>query len=69
MPPANITQRQLETRKWIVFAGFETMDTQSARQALPDNRLAWCENLQIVGPNQLVACNGPLPPLTSIAGQ
>jgi hypothetical protein len=69
MPPPNITQRQTATKKFIVFAGFETMDTQSAREALPDNRLAWCENLQIVGPNQLVACNGPLPPLASIAGE
>jgi hypothetical protein len=66
MPPANVTQRQLATKKYIVFSQFTTMNTQSARQALPVGELAWCENLQIVGPNQLVACNGPMPPIANL---
>ena len=68
MTPANVTQRQLATKKYCVFAKFQTMDTQSARQALPVENLAWCENLQIVGPNQLVACNGPAAPIFTQAG-
>ena len=68
MPPANVAQRQLATKKYCVFAKFQTMDTQSARQALPVENLAWCENLQIVGPNQLVACNGPATAIFTQAG-
>ena len=68
MPPANVTQRQLATKKYIVFSQFTTMNTQSARQALPVGELAWCENLQIVGPNQLVACNGPATAIATIPG-
>jgi len=67
--PTNVTGRQEATKKYIVFSGFETMDTQSARQALPVNRLAWCENLAIVGPNQLVCMNGPATQLTNIPGE
>jgi len=69
MPPPNVAQRQEATKKYIIFAGFETMDTQSARQALPNNRLAWCENLQIVGPNQLVCMNGPATATATISGE
>jgi hypothetical protein len=69
MPPRDISALQKSTKKYIVFAGFETMDTQQAREALPNNRLAWCENLQIVGPNQLACCNGPMPPLQTLPGE
>src|SRR5215472_9523257 len=69
MPPAQVAARQEATKKYIIFAGFETMDTQSARQALPNNRLAWCENLQIVGPNQLVCMNGPAAATTTLANE
>jgi hypothetical protein len=64
-----ITDLQTATKKFMVFSGFETMDTQSAREALPPTRLAWCENLQIVGPNQLVSCNGPASPINSLPGE
>ena len=67
MPPLSVLQTN--TKEYIAFRGFETMDTQSAREALPPNRLAWCENMQIVGPNQLVACNSPLPPIVTIPGE
>jgi hypothetical protein len=65
----DLTALQLNTKKYIVFSGFETMDTQSAREALPVTRLAWCENLQIVGPNQLVCCNGPAAPINNIPNE
>lgn len=69
MPPSNVAQKQEAAKQLIIFSGFETMDTQSARQALPNTRLAWCENLQIVGPNQLVCCNGPATPIATIPEQ
>ncbi|HWS65709.1 MAG TPA: hypothetical protein VN325_23365 [Steroidobacteraceae bacterium] len=70
MPPGrDISALQKSTLKYIVFAGFETMDTQQSREALPNNRLAWCENLQIVGPNQLACTNGPMPPIVLITGE
>ena len=68
-PPAQVAAGQEATKKYIAFAGFQTMDTQSARQALPNQNLAWCENLQIVGPNQLVCVNGPSAPLQALAGE
>jgi len=64
--PSNLTQVQLSTKQYIRFRGFQTMDTQSAREALDPTRLAWCENLEIVGPNQLVCCEGPAPTLATI---
>lgn len=66
---ADIAATQKSTKNYIAYRGFETMDTQSAREALPLNKLAWCENLQIVGPNQLVACNGPATPIATIPGE
>jgi hypothetical protein len=66
---SKISETQKATKDYIIFRGFETMDTQSARQALPVNRLAWCENLQIVGPNQLIAVNGPAPSIANLAGE
>lgn len=67
--PGQIAAQQQATKKYIFYGGFDTMDTQSAREALPTNRLAWCENLQIVGPNQLVACNGPAVAVASLPGE
>jgi hypothetical protein len=66
---SKISETQKSTFDYIIFRGFETMDTQSARQALPVNKLAWCENLQIVGPNQLIACNGPAPSIAILPGE
>lgn len=66
---AAISETQKATKSYIAFRGFETMDTQSAREALPVTKLAWCENLQIVGPNQLVACNGPAIAIQHLPGE
>jgi len=64
-----ITSTQTATKEYLVFNKFETMDTQRARASLPPQRLAWCENLQILADNQLVAVDGPEPPLTQILGK
>ena len=71
MPPrgGEITATQTASKDYLVFNKFETMDTQRARQALPPQRFAWCENLQILADNQLVTVGGPNPPLTQIAGK
>lgn len=66
---APISSEQKATKNYIAYRGFTTMNTQSAREALAVNELAWCENLQIVGPNQLVACQGPALPIGTIAGE
>lgn len=66
---APLSVAQVNTKGYMAFRGFETMDTQSAREALPPNRLAWCENIQIVGPNQLVACNSPVASIVNIPGE
>jgi hypothetical protein len=66
---ADLAATQKATKSYIAYRGFTSMDTQSAREALPVTNLAWCENLQIVGPNQLVACDGPAPPIAQIAGE
>lgn len=65
----SLTGQQTATKNYLVFDQFETMDTQSARHALPANRLAWCENLQIVGPNFLLTVPGPNTATATIAGK
>lgn len=67
--PGDVAGLQQATKNYMVFSNFQTMDTQSAREALPNSSLAWCENLQIVGPNQLSACNSPAAAIAMIAGQ
>jgi hypothetical protein len=64
----SVAQQQVDTKSYIAYRGFTTMNTQSAREALAVNELSWCENMQIVGPNQLVVCNGPAPSIFNIAG-
>lgn len=50
---------QRSATKFIVFEKFEKMNTQSIRQALAENELAWLENLQPIAPNNLTAVPGP----------
>jgi len=71
MPPqqGSLTGQQLATKSYLVFSDFETMDTHVARVACPPNRLPWCENLQLVGPNQLALVPGVAPALATIAGK
>ena len=67
--PAPANQDSPDTGlQYAVFEKFETMDTQLARIGLPLTRLAWCENLQIVGPNNLVTVPAPGAPIATIPG-
>jgi len=68
MPKGPLTAQQTATKNYLVFDGFETMDTQSARHALPPNRLAWCENLQPIGPNYLYTVPGTNAAITNLPG-
>jgi hypothetical protein len=61
--PVGAAQRA--ATKFIVFEKFEKMNTQSIRQALAENELAWLENLQPIAPNNLAAV--PAPAKTPIA--
>jgi hypothetical protein len=60
MPPPGAEQRA--TSKFIVFEQFEKLNTQSVRQALKENELAWLENLQPIAPNNLTVVPGPISP-------
>ena len=63
-----LTSTQTATKNYLVFSDFETMDTHVAREAMPPNRLAWCENLQIIGPNQLTTVPAPAAAIANIPG-
>jgi hypothetical protein len=70
MPPAAQGKvSQIDEKRYLVFKQFETMDTQSSRIALAPNRLAWLENLQPVGPNDLISVPGPNAAISTISGQ
>jgi hypothetical protein len=51
--------QQRNQQKFIVFENFEKMNTQSARQGLPEKELAWLENLQPVAPNKFMTVPAP----------
>lgn len=61
--------RQLDGTNIIEFKDFEGMATQYDRHALPDNKLAWCENLQPIGKNELLAVGIPATTLTVLVGE
>lgn len=61
--------RQLDGSNIIEFKDFEGMATQYDRHALPDNKLAWCENLQPIGKNELLAVGTPATTLATLAGE
>lgn len=63
MPP------QLENRDVIIFEVFNGMNTQSARQDLAEDEAAWMENLQPIGPNNLLTVPSPKAKLTTITGE
>jgi hypothetical protein len=69
MATGQLTGTQVATKDYLVFSDFETMDTHVARVACPPNRLPWCENLQIIGPNQLTTVPAPASPLTTIGAE
>lgn len=73
MPAAQGQEAQAKSeggqKDYIVFQEFEGMSTQAMRQALPEKKVAWCENLQPIGTNNLHTVGAPLAPLTFIVGE
>lgn len=67
--PAEHLPKQETGRHYMVFHEFETMDTQSARQALKPNRLAWLENVQPIGANDLISVPGPKTAIATLTGE
>lgn len=61
--------QQLDGSNIIEFKDFEGMATQYDRHALPDNKLNWCENLQPIGKNELLAVGIPAATLTTLSGE
>jgi hypothetical protein len=57
--PGGVGEQQRAATKFIVFENFEKMNTQSVRQALKENELAWLENLQPIAPNNFLTVPGP----------
>lgn len=60
---------QLSSKNLIVFGEFQGMNTQSDRHALPENRPAWLENLQPIGPNNLKNVPSPAAALQTLSGE
>ena len=56
-------------KKYINFGKFKKLNTKVSRQALPENELAWLENLMIIGENNLQTVPAPLGPFVSIPGE
>lgn len=56
-PPPGTLQRSKSD--FILFQDFQKMNTQSLRQALKEQELAWLENLQPIAPNNLALVPGP----------
>ena len=68
--PSELSPEQTQTKKYLSFSKFSTMDTQPAREALADDRLAWLENMIILAHNQLTVLPGPsTTPLTTLTGE
>jgi hypothetical protein len=66
---------QRDQSKFIIFENFQKLNTQALRAGLPENQLAWLENLQPIAQNNLAAvpaialaalANLPSPELTSV---
>jgi hypothetical protein len=62
-----VGESQRSATKFLIFAA-EKINTRLARNALPENEAAWLENLQPIGPNNLVAVPAANPALVNIGG-
>lgn len=56
-------------KDYIVFQDFQGMSTQADRHALPENKLAWLENLQPIGANNLKTVGGPNAATANLTGE
>lgn len=59
--------QQVEDKDIIVFSKFEGMNTQSDRHDLMEEKAAWMENLQPIGPNNLLVVPAPANALATLA--
>ncbi len=64
----DVGARQKDSTKFIVFEKFDKMNTRLARQSLPETDSAWMENLQPIGPNNLVPVPAASTALATLAG-
>ena len=56
--------------KFVIFDDFSGgMNTQSARQGLPEKQAAWIENLQPIAPNFLPTVQAPETPFADLSGE
>ena len=62
-------QAQIAASKFIIFDNFTKMTTQNPRQTLDEKELAWLENLQPVGKNNLQTVPAALAPIVTLAGE
>ena len=78
MPPAPQRQQdspgrpgaaQIAASKFIIFDNFTKMSTQNPRQALDEKELAWLENLQPIGKNNLSAVPAAAAAIATIVGE
>src|SRR5262252_659874 len=67
--PAAAGDAQLEGAHFIVLDKFEKMNTQSARQALAETELAWLENLQPIGTNNLAAVPAAMAAIATLTSE
>lgn len=63
------TPSPLGSSRYITFLAFEKMNTKVARQNLPENQVAWMENLQPIAPNQLLTVPAPAAALATVTGK
>jgi hypothetical protein len=59
-PQADPGAAQRQISKLLQFPGWKKMNTKVARQNLPDDQLAWLENLQPISPHDMKLVPGPL---------
>jgi hypothetical protein len=68
--PTELSPEQTQTKKYIAFDKFDTMDTQPAREALDKSRFSWLKNVIILAHNQMTVLAGPAStPLTTLSGE
>lgn len=58
---------QRSQQHFIIFDRFKGLNTEAARTGLPNDQLAWLENLQPLAANKLQIVPAPLPPAVTIA--
>src|SRR5579862_3080762 len=70
MPPQRAPAgQQLEAKDVLVFSKFDGMNTQSDRHDLAEDKASWLENLQPIGPNNLLCVPAPANPLATLSGE